>query len=312
MTEEFKLEDLKKPFAPDELEWRVQSYRMRNNEPNAQVLVYVTARAVFDRLDAVVGPENWKNTQPLPVHGTKTMYKGEKKDWSTGDMVTSYSYDIKSLQNPEAWDTQQGCLLGFNMGISIRVNGEWMERWDGADVTDFEPYKGGISSAWKRAAVPWGIGRYLYDFGNSYADFRNPRAKNSKLGQKISGNWYNWLPPEIKPEHLPEGWSGDQYAHLMRPGFGNSTPAAQTAPAQPEVADQKPSEGLMKKLVSKTTDLRNKASMAQSDEDKQEIRDRVAKAKEFFGQKFGSAEIDKTELDQLTMLLKSVEDTIDA
>jgi hypothetical protein len=47
--------------------------------------------------------------------------------------------------------------------LAIRVNGEWIAKEDGAGDTDMEAEKGAISDALKRAAVRWGIGRYLYD-----------------------------------------------------------------------------------------------------------------------------------------------------
>ena len=47
-------------------------------------------------------------------------------------------------------------------GISIKHEGDWITKWDGADDSDFEPTKGGLSDSMKRAAVQWGIGRYLY------------------------------------------------------------------------------------------------------------------------------------------------------
>lgn len=47
--------------------------------------------------------------------------------------------------------------------IAIRVDGEWVWKADGAGDTDIEAEKGSLSDAFKRAAVRWGIGRYLYD-----------------------------------------------------------------------------------------------------------------------------------------------------
>ena len=44
---------------------------------------------------------------------------------------------------------------------TITVNG--VSKSDGAGDTDFEAEKGGLSDAFKRAAVKWGVGRYLYD-----------------------------------------------------------------------------------------------------------------------------------------------------
>lgn len=48
--------------------------------------------------------------------------------------------------------------------ISICIDGHWINKSDGAGDTDYEGEKGAISDAFKRAAVKWGIGRYLYDF----------------------------------------------------------------------------------------------------------------------------------------------------
>ena len=55
-------------------------------------------------------------------------------------------------------------------GISVRFGDEWITKWDGADETDIEATKGGISDAMKRAAVQWGIGRYLYKLEATFAE----------------------------------------------------------------------------------------------------------------------------------------------
>lgn len=62
--------------------------------------------------------------------------------------------------------------------IGANVNG-WVWKADGAGATQFEAEKGALSDAFKRAAVRWGVGRYLYGLGNT-------RAKVAKFGK----NWY--------------------------------------------------------------------------------------------------------------------------
>lgn len=60
---------------------------------------------------------------------------------------------------------------GVMCGLSISaVDGEWVTKWDGAEETNIESFKGGISSALKRAAVKWGIGRYLYNLTDTWVD----------------------------------------------------------------------------------------------------------------------------------------------
>ena len=56
-------------------------------------------------------------------------------------------------------ETTSGRLL---CRLSVRIDGEWISKTDGAGDTAVEGEKGGISDAFKRAAVKWGIGRYLY------------------------------------------------------------------------------------------------------------------------------------------------------
>lgn len=47
--------------------------------------------------------------------------------------------------------------------LSLKIGNEWVSKEDGSDQTDVEAAKGGISTAFKRAAVKFGVGRYLYD-----------------------------------------------------------------------------------------------------------------------------------------------------
>ncbi len=55
-------------------------------------------------------------------------------------------------------------------GISCKINGEWITKYDGAEETDIEAVKGGFSDAMKRAAVQWGMGRYLYNLEESFTE----------------------------------------------------------------------------------------------------------------------------------------------
>jgi hypothetical protein len=57
--------------------------------------------------------------------------------------------------------------------IGIRIDGEWVWRANGAGATDVEGEKGGYSDAFKRAAVLFGIGRYLYDLDSPWVALDN-------------------------------------------------------------------------------------------------------------------------------------------
>lgn len=93
---------------------------------------------------------------------------------------------LDAAVGPENWqdsyeETPKGRLI---CTLSIRINGEWISKSDGAGNTDVEGDKGAISDALKRAAVKWGIGRYLYDLKDVWAP--------CELNQ--NGKWKKWLP----------------------------------------------------------------------------------------------------------------------
>ena len=56
--------------------------------------------------------------------------------------------------------------------IGLRIDGEWIWRSGGAGDSDVEAEKGAISDAFKRAAVLFGIGRYLYALPNTWVSIK--------------------------------------------------------------------------------------------------------------------------------------------
>lgn len=71
---------------------------------------------------------------------------------------------LDQVCGPEGWqDEYRPTQGGFICRLSIRCGEDWIAKEDGADVSAIEPTKGGVSDSFKRAAVKWGIGRYLYD-----------------------------------------------------------------------------------------------------------------------------------------------------
>jgi len=165
---------LLQPFDMQDLEWRVQSSGDFNGKVWCRVLAYVTNRAIQTRLDTTVGVFGWKNEfSPLP----------------------------NSVGN------------GSLCGISIKFDGEWITKFDGADNTQIESTKGGLSGSMKRAAVQFGIGRYLYDVEASYAscitkdEFKklNRDQKHRYEKGKLKNNTeFYWCPPELEDRFKPK------------------------------------------------------------------------------------------------------------
>lgn len=108
----------------------------------------------------------------------------------------------------DGWKTEYKEINGgFICALSVRVNGEWITKEDGADRTDYEAIKGGISNSFKRvAASGFGIGRYLYDGIKSWYPIE-PKGKgyvfkNPEIIKFRSKN--NNSIPEVKEEQKEE------------------------------------------------------------------------------------------------------------
>jgi hypothetical protein len=167
MERNVNLELLKEPFSEADLEWRVGN--KSKDGTKATLLVYITARAVMDRLDEVFTPGGWS---------------------------TSYE------------KVQTGKQEGFICTLSCLTPTGWVSKQDVSDSTDIEALKGGFSGALKRAAVQWGIGRYLYRMGEEWVDLKDGYAPRDKKDVAVSvktDNGYKWcLPPKVPDWALPE------------------------------------------------------------------------------------------------------------
>lgn len=92
--------------------------------------------------------------------------------------------------------------------IGVKIDDEWVWKAGGADSTDIEAFKGGLSSAEKRAAVPWGVGRYLYRLEANFVEV----SLQKRDGWKWQGANSNkgtaqfwWKPPQLPAWALPDG-----------------------------------------------------------------------------------------------------------
>lgn len=119
---------------------------------------------------------------------------------------------------------------GVLCGLSVRVGDEWVTKWDGADNTEMEAVKGGLSGAMKRAGVQWGIGRYLYHLDEGWATIN---SNGAHFGKTKDGESFRWDPPGL-PEWALPGGSGkpDGPASVNRQTGEVDEPASPSRPAQ--------------------------------------------------------------------------------
>lgn len=80
-------------------------------------------------------------------------------------------------------------------GIGIKINGEWVWKWDTGTESQTEKEKGIVSDSFKRAAVKWGIGRFLYDMEIVYLKTNGIKADSDRTDDK--GNVYKKYPSPV-------------------------------------------------------------------------------------------------------------------
>lgn len=185
-----RLSDLQNPFPEEMIEWRIGRCGAKGNgQVWASCLAYVQARAIMDRLDEVCGPQNWK---------------------------TAYRFESCGVSGVV-------CML------SIKTGDEWVTKEDGAEQTDIEAFKGGISSALKRAAVAWGIGRYLYDLESGWAIIVEKGVHGANYAKTKEGKEFYWVPPKLPVWALPP--------IEQKKAESNLAERAQVRPQQPKQQD---------------------------------------------------------------------------
>lgn len=174
------LQDLQEPFAPNEIHWRVGT--VMKNGAKCTLLAYIDARAVMDRLDEVVGPERWSDNY---------------REGAAGGLICRL--DVLCVS-----DTLVGAVHS------------WVSKEDGAENTNIEAVKGGLSDAFKRAGVKWGIGRYLYRLETKWHPIKEGWANGNGVDVSQSGKghigWCNFpqLPPFAMPRERKETVSETQ------------------------------------------------------------------------------------------------------
>ena len=122
---------------------------------------------------------------------------------------------LDEVFGPECWrnEFREGPAGGVICRIEVRYGNAWIGKEDGAENTDIEKVKGGLSGALKRAAVLWGIGRYLYRINDTqFATIKAHGKRHEVRGKgryvdkiKDSGAFFAWDPPSISSPNSGNG-----------------------------------------------------------------------------------------------------------
>jgi hypothetical protein len=157
---------LQAPFPVKCISWRVGA--TTPDKKKGIALAYIDARDCMKRLDDVVGMENWQCRYPFVGC------------CEIGINITGAKLNIMTP------DERKGTLQ------HVTLTDEWIWKANGAGETHVEAEKGQYSDAFKRAAVMWGIGRYLYSLPNVWV----PLDEYKRIIK----------PPELPSWSTPEGY----------------------------------------------------------------------------------------------------------
>lgn len=109
---------------------------------------------------------------------------------------------LDSVCGPGGWQaTYPHAAQKTVCSIGIRVGDEWVWKSNGAGDSDIEAEKGALSDAFKRAAVLWGIGRYLYDLDSPWVELdewkRIKKTEYKKLDGVLAGVKFRSPDPDV-------------------------------------------------------------------------------------------------------------------
>lgn len=247
LTMQQKLAKLREPLPAKSISWRVGN--IRNDKTKGQALPYIKPRVIQDLLDDIIGPQNWRNR-----------------------FIAS----------------QLGTHPSLICEIDILIDGQWVTKSDGAQLDSFGDegndkevaIKGAYSDSFKRAAVMWGIGRYLYEFEIPWVELREGKylVSTPRLpAHMLPANERS----EVKAAAATARPADEPKAEAAAPAPAPQAEAA--APAQPEAtpapapSPAKASAPAPAPTSAKATPPARAAAPAVSDEDA-EVRERSAAA----------------------------------
>lgn len=163
-TTAIKLARLAAPFPPKAVHWRigVTSKNSGGQPERGLALAYLDARDVMDRFDLVLGQNAWQCRHEFHQRAEQVMAV---------------------------------CHIG------VRLDDHWVWKSDAAGEAQMEGVKAAASDSQKRAAVQWGVGRYLYRLSSPWVQLTRKgrstviaEAERPKLLQILADAIYDASP----------------------------------------------------------------------------------------------------------------------
>ncbi|MGA8150754.1 MAG: Rad52/Rad22 family DNA repair protein [Terriglobales bacterium] len=159
---------LEVPFDPSQIEWRVIN-TTKGQPLRGQVVPYADQRAYTDRLNALLTPAGW--TRKYVIHTCANFERSADQKIAAKVLVTCE-------------------LTIFGLGSHSATGEEWAD----------DPNAGTSAEAqsFKRAAICFGLGRYLYYFTGTWVDLderKRPKSVPRLAGWATPTGWREGLRP---------------------------------------------------------------------------------------------------------------------
>lgn len=91
--------------------------------------------------------------------------------------------------------------------ISVFLNERWISKEDGSEESDYSSVKGGFSNSLKRAAVLWGVGRYLYNVKPTKVELSTRSNGPNSIYVSYQKKGYYFIPPTMLQQKHKQGSS---------------------------------------------------------------------------------------------------------
>jgi len=153
-------------------------------------------------------------------------YQWRVQQYSTYDATASCvayidARDVMDLLDdvcgPENWKDEYQQIDGkLFAGISIKVGDEWVTKYDTGSESNIEKEKGEVSDSFKRAAVKWGVGRFLY----------NLKIQKVKTNEKLikTGDKKNY--PYVIDDSGNRVWDLTKHINSLKKGTKKAVPTS--------------------------------------------------------------------------------------
>lgn len=190
-TDDIK-EQLREPFHPSAITWRIQTYR--SDGEGVLLVPYLEKRAIIDRLDDVFGPDGWEDELRL-INTERTVTENEDDDKKQtvhrNELLSGYIHS-----------------LTVHFGDEGKTRSGSVTKQETAGLTDGSAIKGGATQSLRRVATKFGIGNYIGEVGEQWADLKD---SGEHYATTIDGNAKYYDEPKLDDEYLPDDFSYDDY-----------------------------------------------------------------------------------------------------